>query len=89
MTVTINATKARQNFFDLLIATRDKKQETKIKLDGVVVGKIVPVSKKKEKPKMDFVELVKSFRKSKLMTMGEMDRLYWVAMMKKHGKYLP
>lgn len=47
MTVTINATKARQNFFDLLVATRDKKQITKVKLNGVVVAKLIPEEEKK------------------------------------------
>jgi len=47
MTVIINATKARQNFFDLLVATRDKKQITKVKLNGVVVAKLVPDEEKK------------------------------------------
>jgi antitoxin (DNA-binding transcriptional repressor) of toxin-antitoxin stability system len=42
MTVTINATQARQNFFDILAAAKNKKQITKIKLNGLVVAKIVP-----------------------------------------------
>ncbi len=47
MIQTINATSARQNFFDLLIAARDKKQVTKVKLNGVVVANIVPEEEKK------------------------------------------
>ena len=47
MTVTINATKARQNFFDILVAAKEKKQITKIKLNGVVVAKIIPEEEKK------------------------------------------
>lgn len=47
MTVIINATKARQNFFDLLVAARDKKQITKVKLNGVVVAKLIPEEEKK------------------------------------------
>ena len=47
MTITVNATKARQNFFDILAAAKNKKQITKIKLDGVVVAKIVPEEEKK------------------------------------------
>lgn len=42
MTITINATKARQSFFDILLAARDKKQITKISLDGKIVAKLVP-----------------------------------------------
>lgn len=47
MTITINATQARQNFFDILAAAKDKKQITKIKLNGVVVAKIIPEEEKK------------------------------------------
>lgn len=47
MTITINATKARQNFFDILTAAKEKKQVTKIKLNGVVVAKIIPEEEKK------------------------------------------
>ena len=47
MTITVNATKARQNFFDILSAAKNKKQITKIKLDGVVVAKIVPEEEEK------------------------------------------
>lgn len=46
MTVTINATKARQNFFDILVAAKDKKQITKIRLNGLVVAKIIPEEEK-------------------------------------------
>ncbi len=47
MTITINATEARQNFFDILAAAKNKKQITKIKLNGVVVAKIIPEEEKK------------------------------------------
>lgn len=47
MTITVNATKARQNFFDILSAAKEKRQITKIKLNGLVVAKIVPEDEKK------------------------------------------
>lgn len=47
MIITINATEARQNFFDILAAAKNKKQVTKIKLNGIVVAKIVPEEEKK------------------------------------------
>jgi PHD/YefM family antitoxin component YafN of YafNO toxin-antitoxin module len=66
MTVIINATKARQNFFDLLVATRDKKQITKVKLNGVVVAKLVPEEEKKfdwDKYRLEVEEAVKYLSK--------------------------
>lgn len=60
MIVTINATKARQNFFDLLVATRDKKQITKVKLNGVVVAKLIP----EEEKKFDWVKYEKEMKKT-------------------------
>lgn len=66
MTVTINATKARQNFFDILVATRDKKQITKVKLNGVVVAKLVPEEEKKfnwDQYRLEVEEAVKHLSK--------------------------
>lgn len=42
MTIVINATKARQDFFNLLYAARDKRQITKVMIDGEVVARISP-----------------------------------------------
>jgi hypothetical protein len=42
MTIVINASKARQNFFNLLYAARDKRQITKVMIDGEVVARISP-----------------------------------------------
>lgn len=47
MTLILNATEVRRNFFDILAAAKDKKQVTKIKLNGLVVAKIVPEEEKK------------------------------------------
>jgi len=47
MIQTMNATAVRQNFFDLLMAAKEKKQVTKISLNGVVVAKIAPEEEKK------------------------------------------
>lgn len=40
--INVNATWARNNFFDLLYAARDKKQVTVVTLDNEVVARIVP-----------------------------------------------
>ena len=66
MTITINATKARQNFFDILSAAKEKKQITKIKLNGLVVAKIVPEEEKKfdwDKYRLEVEEAVKHLSK--------------------------
>lgn len=66
MTITINATKARQNFFDILTAAKEKKQITKIKLDGMVVAKIVPDEEEKfdwNKYRLEVEEAVKNLSK--------------------------
>lgn len=47
MMITVNATEARKNFFDILSAAKEKRQITKIKLNGLVVAKIVPEEEKK------------------------------------------
>lgn len=47
MTVIINATKARQTFFDILAAARDKKQVTQISYQGKAVAKLVPIFEEK------------------------------------------
>lgn len=61
MTIVINATKARQNFFDLLLATRDKRQITKIMLNGKVVAKISP----EEGNKIDLDKFIIEMRKAR------------------------
>ena len=66
MTITINATEARQNFFDLLAAAKNKKQVTKIKLNGLIVAKIVPEEEKKfdwDKYEKEAAKAVKRLRK--------------------------
>ena len=66
MTVVVNATKARQDFFNILAAAKNKKQITKIKLDGIVVAKIVPEEEKKfdwDKYEKEAAEAVKRLRK--------------------------
>jgi hypothetical protein len=47
MIQTMNATAVRQDFFDILMAAKEKKQITKIKLNGLVVARIVPEEEKK------------------------------------------
>lgn len=48
MVVTMDANEVKQNFFDILVATREEKQITKIKVNGVVVAKIIPEEEKAE-----------------------------------------
>ncbi len=45
--ISLNATKARQNFFEILLAARDKKQITKISYQGKLVAKLVPIAETK------------------------------------------
>lgn len=59
MIVTINATKARQNFFEILLAARDKKQVTKIRYQGKMIAKIIP----EEEPKIDWDKYVEEVEK--------------------------
>lgn len=47
MDISLNATKARQLFFEILLAARDKKQVTEINYQGELVAKLVPVEEKK------------------------------------------
>lgn len=66
MTITVNATEARQNFFDILSAAKEKGQITKIKLNGLVVAKIVPEEEKKfdwDKYRLEVEEAVKHLSK--------------------------
>lgn len=58
--ITVNATDARQNFFDILSAAKEKRQITKIKLNGLVVAKIVPEDDKK----FDWVKYEKEMKKA-------------------------
>ncbi|OIP87734.1 hypothetical protein CO009_00200 [Candidatus Shapirobacteria bacterium CG_4_8_14_3_um_filter_35_11] len=53
-----------------------------------LIGRFIPIESE-DTPKLDFVELVKSFPKtSKSMTVKQMDVIYRKEMMKKYGKYL-
>ena len=66
MNVILNATKVRQNFFDILTATKEKKQITKIRLNGLVVAKIIPEEEKKfdwDKYEKEAAKAVKLLRK--------------------------
>jgi len=83
----MSVTELRKNIFDVISATKVNKQITKIMLHGEVVAEIHP-KKVARKPKLSFLDLVKSFPKTKSMTVEEIDEAYRKAMMKKHGKYI-
>lgn len=46
MKVVLNATAVRRNFFKVLLASRDKKQITKISYQGELVAELIPVRTK-------------------------------------------
>lgn len=84
MIQTMNATAARQDFFDILTAARDRKQITKIKLNGLVVARIVP----EEEKKFDWVKYEKDMQKAiKVLRKYNWDDVLEVRKLTKTRKY--
>ena len=68
MIQTMNATAVRQDFFDILMAAKEKKQITKIRLNGLVVARIIP----EEDKKFDWEKYIKEQKKvSKIIRVAD------------------
>jgi hypothetical protein len=87
MTKIYSITQLRNDIFNIFDAIIYNKEITEIMLHGKVVAEIRP-KKNVKKNSVDFVDLIKSFPKTKSMTVREMDAAYRKAMMKKHGRHI-